>query len=54
VTLLLVVAMRLVMFWAQKIAERFFGRHEPWSQISLRPQSAAKLVGQRRSCSSPW
>jgi hypothetical protein len=44
VTLLLVVCMALVMFWGAEIAERFFGAHEPWSQISLRPRSLRKLT----------
>jgi hypothetical protein len=45
VTLLLVVAMALVMFWLGELAEQHFGQGKPWSAIALRPASLAKVAG---------
>ncbi len=42
---LLVVAGALLMFWMGELAERRFGKGEPWSAIALAPRSAAKLAG---------
>ncbi len=44
-TVLLVVAAALLLFWLGELAERHFGRGEPWSAIALRPRSAGKLAG---------
>ena len=44
-TVLLVAAAALVLFWLGELAERHFGRGEPWSAIALRPRSAFKLAG---------
>ncbi len=44
VTVMLVVAMALVMFWAGELAESHFGRGTPWSEIALRPHSVGKLA----------
>ena len=46
VTVLLVVAMALLMFWAGELAESHFGRGKPWSEIAFRPHSFGKLAGQ--------
>jgi hypothetical protein len=45
VTVLLVIALALAMFWAAEILERHFGQREPWGAIALRPQSSGKLIG---------
>jgi len=45
VTVLLVVAMALLMFWAGELAESHFGRGEPWADVALRPQGRVKLAG---------
>jgi hypothetical protein len=45
VAVLLVVAMALAMFWGAELLQRRFGLGEPWSAISKRPSSAAKLAG---------
>jgi hypothetical protein len=45
VTVLLVVAMALLMFWGAEILERRFGRGEPWSAVSPLPGGKAKLAG---------
>ena len=44
-TVLLVAAAALVLFWLGELAERHFGRGEPWPAIALRPRSAGKLAG---------
>jgi rhodanese-related sulfurtransferase len=45
VTVLLVVAMALLMFWAAEILERHFGKGERWSALSPVPGGKAKRVG---------
>jgi hypothetical protein len=45
VAVLLVVAMALLMFWMGELAERHFGKGEPWSAIALAPRSLGKVVG---------
>jgi rhodanese-related sulfurtransferase len=37
VTVLLVVAMALLLFWAGELAEQVFGKGRPWAEVSLRP-----------------
>ncbi|MFL5302307.1 MAG: YeeE/YedE thiosulfate transporter family protein [Anaeromyxobacteraceae bacterium] len=43
VTLVLVVAMALVMFWGGELLERRHGAGLPWSEIALAPRSLAKV-----------
>lgn len=45
VTVLLVSAAALLLFWGAEIVERHFGKKEPWAGIALRPRSLAKLAG---------
>ncbi len=45
VTVLLVVAMALMMFWLGEMAERHFGQGKAWAEIALKPQSLAKVAG---------
>lgn len=44
-TVLLVVAMALLMFWAGELAESHFGRGIPWSEIAMRPCGLWKPAG---------
>jgi rhodanese-related sulfurtransferase len=45
VAVLLVVAMALLMFWMGELAERHFGKGEPWSAVVERPHAPWKLAG---------
>jgi len=45
VAVLLVVAMALLMFWMGEMAERHFGKGEPWSAAMGRPRARGKLAG---------
>jgi uncharacterized protein len=43
VTLVLVVAMALAMFWGAELLEQRYGQGRPWSEIALAPRSLAKV-----------
>jgi rhodanese-related sulfurtransferase len=43
VTLVLVVAMALLMFWGGELLERRFGEGRPWSEIALAPRALGKV-----------
>jgi rhodanese-related sulfurtransferase len=45
VTVLLVVLMALLLFWAGELAEQVFGRGRPWAEVSLRPSRALAITG---------
>jgi hypothetical protein len=45
VTVLLVVAGALLLFWGAELLEGRFGRGEPWSALLARPRSRGKLAG---------
>ena len=45
VTVLLVVLMALLLFWAGELAEQVFGRGRPWAEVSRRPSRALTIVG---------
>jgi rhodanese-related sulfurtransferase len=45
VTVLLVVLMALLLFWAGELAEQVFGRGRPWAEVSRRPSRGLSIVG---------
>lgn len=45
VTVLLVVLMALLLFWAGELAEQVFGRGRPWAEVSLRPSRPLLTAG---------
>ncbi len=45
VTVFLVVAMALLLFWGGELAEQVFGRGRPWAEVSLRPSRALQITG---------
>jgi rhodanese-related sulfurtransferase len=45
VTVLLVVLMALLLFWAGELAEQVFGLGRPWAAVSLRPSQALTIAG---------